>query len=775
MENTFKTLEINKILEETLSYSKSELNESRILNIRPIESFESLSRELKLTDEMMCLIMRFGQLPLTNSKNLASYLLMAKKGGILTPLDLDHVASDIKNVSKIVKYFSRLTKSDFPLTSKICEQLIDLTPLEESIRNVILPSLDINTDASPKLRRIRRKIAKLEEAIRSRASSLMSDNKLFLSDEAVTIKDGHFVLPVLNAYKNKVGGLIHGFSDTRQTVFVEPQELVELNNELIVTQNEEKEEIKRLLKMLTLKLIDEEDNLINNNELIARLDFLSAKANYGINHDALIAKLTNESLISLKGARHPLISKDVVIPNDFLFNPDLRMIIISGPNAGGKTVAIKTFGTLLYLNKIGFPLTTASPATIGNFNHIYVDIGDNQSLSENLSTFAGHIKTIANIIRVVQKDDIVLLDELGTGTAPKEGEALAIAIADYLLSKGAISLISSHFEAMKEYAFTHEKVQNAMLAFDENKLAPTYKLKVGLPGQSYGLIVAKNYHLDEGVVRSAETILEKANEADVSNVMKKLEQTLKENEKLKTELFEKEKALNIKLKSLENREAHLKEKQDKLLESVEEEKNKIIENARLAVDDALKIIRKKDYKEHELISAKSQLKSLLVDDHNEIESLNAIDKSILTIGSYVKLSDLGLVGKVTQIKGEKVYFSTSDGLSASSKISQLEVVEPPKEIKPTKEVKTLRVEFKTLSPELNLIGDHIDEAIPKVERYLNEAYVRHLKEVRLIHGMGSGRLRDAIRQYLKTVPFVLEFKYAENNAGGQGATIVTFK
>ena len=483
MLDIYGTLEIERVLNEVANFSKTEIGLKKIKELRML-SEEEASKALKLLSQMSNFTNKYGAVPILISHDLTEFINTALKGGVLSALDLDHIASDVLLANKLHNFFKKFEKTSSFELYELVNKLYDISTLEIKIHKVIAPNLNIKDDASSKLKDIRQSIRKKEMDVRQITSRLISSYHDYLIEDTVTIRNDHYVLPVATVHKNKVPGVIHDISDTGQTTFIEPQALVQLANQICVLRIEEKEEIFRLLKMLTEEVRAYSSEISSNNIVIGEIDFISAKAEYLAVHHCFVPEFSKDRIIDFKGARHPLIDEDKVIANDFKFDSNQRLIVISGPNAGGKTVALKTLGLLVMMAEMGLAIPTKEPAILSFFPRIYADIGDNQSLSDNLSTFAAHVSNLSTITHFVTSKDLVLLDELGTGTSPNEGEALALAVSDFLLNKKCFAFISSHFEKMKEYAYRREGVSNAMMVFDEKKLLPTYILKIGYPGRS---------------------------------------------------------------------------------------------------------------------------------------------------------------------------------------------------------------------------------------------------------------------------------------------------
>lgn len=770
MLDIYETLEISEVLKEISSFSHTEIAKDKLINLKML-SLDEASQGLVLVKQMSDYILKYGSIPIKASFDLSKFVEISVKGGVLTPLELDHIASDIVNANLLNSFFKKGSKSEYFDLFELVSKLYDLTPLEIKIHSVIASNLTIKDDASPKLKAIRNEIFKLESNVRSFASGLIKKYHEFLSEDTLTLRNDHYVLPVLSTHKSQVPGVIHDISDSGNTTFIEPEILVQLSNKVVSLRIEEKEEIYRLLKALTIEVAGYSSSILSNNKVIGELDFISSKSEYGNKHLCLVPTFSKERVISLKGARHPLIDPSKVVANDFYFDETKRIVIISGPNAGGKTVALKTLGLLVMMAQMAIAIPTQEPGLLPYFPRIYADIGDNQSLSDNLSTFAAHVSNLSTITHFVTSKDLVLLDELGTGTSPNEGEALALAVSDFLLNKHCFAFISSHFERMKEYAYRREGVANAMMVFDEKRLLPTYILKLGFPGRSYGLEMANRYHLDKEVVENAKKNLAKTGTRSVSDVIDKLNAVLHENEELNKKLKEDKRLLEGKTKDINYQNRVLRSKKETLLEDVELEKTRMLDDAKKKINEVLKVLDKPNIKQHELIEAKTKLKALG-------ESEEVFDSSDeIKLGDYAEVADLDIVGRVTKINKDKVELVSSDGMSIKSTLNKLKKVEksPGNRMKSGRNVDDLVFSKTNVKLELNIIGKHVDEAMEEVKKYLDDCLLKNFKTVRIIHGMGTGALRDAVRDYLDTCNFVESYRYGESFEGSTGATVVTLK
>ncbi|MDY5853642.1 MAG: endonuclease MutS2 [Bacilli bacterium] len=770
MKNLYDTLEFNKIQEKLNLYIKTEVGKNLVNTLELSTDFFLLQKELSFVEEMMNLIVRFGTLPINNSSDLAIKIGFAKKGGILTPKDLNDIAEDIETSSKVISFVKKC-EGNYENIKDFIKDFNVLNHLSNSIKGVISPSLTIYDNASSKLKSIRTKIVSTQQELTTRINSLVRTYSSILSDGNITLRNDHFVLPVKTTEKNKIQGIIHDVSNTGETTFIEPNSIVELNNKIYVLKLEEQEEIKRILLELTKEVLSYENEILTNNQMLGYLDFVQAKSLYGNEIDGYVATLEKEQQIHLIGAKHPLLNKDTCIPNSFELNKDHRIMIITGPNAGGKTVALKTVGLLILMNQCGLPLPTSKKPILSIFNNIFLDIGDNQSIQDNLSTFSAHITNIAQIVKNIGGKDIVLIDELGTGTSPNEGEALAISVINEILFKNSFGIISSHFEGVKILAMQNDNIINASALFDEEKLLPTYKIKVGMPGKSYGVDVASRLGMPAHIIENAKNYLANHQEQNLDNAINKLEKQFILNEKLSEEL-------NAKLKNIEAKEIESnkilanidKIKEEAMLEA-EEQKEELLKKARIEIDSILKELKENEIKLHTITAAKKALENLETEEI-EVDSPN----QEVEINDYVKIKDTNMQGKIIRKVKNNITVITQEGLSINTTTNKvIKTMAPAKKVAP-RMTKGDQMIFKQSVPlELNVIGLHVDEALEKVEKYLDTCLARKIKSCRLIHGSGTGALRSAIHNYLKTLKSVDSFRLGGAGEGGVGATVVTFK
>ena len=767
MQNIYETFEFNKIKEHILEYAKTELGKVYIDELEMFDSAVKVNNALLDLKEISSIIIRFGPLPINNSANALVLIDMAKKTGLLTPRDLHLIAEDVLTIVKISTFLKKI-ENGYPRIVEITSGFVDLSNLEKEIHRVITNSLTVADNATPELAQIRHKLKKIEAELQSKIASIALAYAKYLNDDNITIRDGHFVLPVKTVDKGKINGIVYDVSDSGNTTFIEPLEIVQINNEITALKVQENEEVRKVLKALTSLVLLQEGEIINNNKIIAKLDFLSAKALYASEINAEIAECVETQTIELIDARHPLIDPKKVVANSFILNEEEPIIIISGPNAGGKTVSLKTVGLLTLMHQSGLALPIRK-GQLGYFKHIYIDVGDNQSLSDNLSTFSAHISQIGEIINCVGGKDLVLLDELGTGTDPKEGEALAVEVTKYLEEKHALAMISSHFAAMKEYAFLSKKISNASMVFDEENLSPTYHFKQGVPGKSYALEVASRYGIDENIIAKAKAFLKENTQNSSAELLDILQKKIEETTKLEEELARREAELDKRTKKLENDEEIFESKRENMLKDVKEEREQIIAKAKKEVSDIISKMHNSDMRVHEVIALKKELEEL-----EEKEEEEVFDEDI-QVNDYVSIPSMNITGKVVRIKGDKAHIISDSGMSFDVSKSKLHKIAKPKV--GTSKVKKTNYDLAintSVGIELNLIGMRVEEAKSALIKYLDNCRLKHLTQVRIIHGFGSGALRKMVREYLDTQKD-LTYRAGGEHEGGGGCTVVIFK
>ena len=763
MKKEFETLEIEKILKEIEKYIKTTSGYNLIKNISTFSNLEKIQNEYSKLHEIIYVIDTYNDIPLSSELNIYECLKSAKKGSYLDEYSLNLIKNELILVKEIISYFKVVTE-EIPniryVISKIKtnDNLIDLIDSKIDIEN------NIKDNATSKLKDIRNNLKSIDNEIHKVINNLVKKYSDILIGDNYVLREGKYVLPVSTFKKASVPGYVLDVSDSGQTSFIEPTPIIELENNRRIYELKEKEEVNSILKELTIKVLKEEELLLTNNRIIGQLDLLVSKAKYAKEIKATIPILSNKQEMCFYNARHPLLALDKVIGNNFILNEEHPLMLISGPNAGGKTVALKTVATLTYMVKLGLAIPVDENSKVGYFNRIFIDIGDNQSIENNLSTFSAQVNDLAVILKLISSRDLVVLDEICNGTDPKEGDSLAIAIVRYLLSKKCIALVTSHYPLLKKYGLSNQKVVNASFIFDQEKLEPTFKMTFGISGKSFGFKKKKKFGLNGNIVNDAMKIYKK-------NYRSETDLKIEQLEKLESELQFKEEQLNKKENELSSLEANLTIKEKKISEKEEKLRNK-------KIDELDSLIENKIDQMNDIYDDFIQNKKNLKEAEKNIENLSLAKKvnQEFKVGDFVYNKELNIQGKIKEINKNKIIFTSDDGFTLSCLKDKLEIIDPPK--KPLKATHDVDKEFlnqTVLSSSLNLVGYHIDEGLNALDDYLDKCILKNLKEVRIIHGYGSGQLKTAIHNHLKNIKFVKSFRLCNELEGGGGATLVTLK
>lgn len=769
MKNIYTTFEFDLIKKEIRNLAKGEIAKKRIDDLIMYTNKEELISELHNLDEMMSYTVKYRSLEIYPHLNIFPTLNTLLKDGIGNIEFFYQISSLLDNVEIIKEQSSKDDK--FPSIMNLIYSLESLPNLKNQIDRIITKDLQISDNASSLLRTIRRSILNEEQNQSKLINSLITRYKDLLNGEKYTFRNSSLVLPVKASYKNSVSGIVVDESDTGLTVFIEPSEILESNNKIERLKEKEHEEIQRILKELSLFTIKYVPEIKKDLEIVSYLDFLLAKALYGLESDSLVSNLSNEKVIYLKGARHPLIDKNKVVSNSFFLDKQ-KIMVISGPNAGGKTVCLKLIGLLVLMNQCGLALPTSEKATLSFFDNIFVDMGDNQSLLDNLSTFSGHIKNLKEILDNVNKNSLVILDELGTGTSPLEGEALGVGVIEYLHQLGCFGIFTSHYEGLKTFALENDYILNASMAFDEEKIIPTYHLRLGVAGKSYGLELSQRMGVNQEVLNISHKYLEEKKKSDKELSLSLLNQKLEENEALKMSLEAQEIEYNKKLHHLDNEIEKYKRLENKIFLDSEKEKDKLIEKAKEEIESIVEEFRKSEnYKMHEVINYKKKLDQLSSEEDEDDVKIE------INVGDSVRVIDSDVSGKVIRIKNDTCTILTSYGMNLNVSLSKLEHYKENKKKNNNKNIISNGL-FKTsklVKLECNLIGLRVEEALEELDKYIDECIVAHYKEVRIIHGSGTGALRNAVHDYLNKRKEIKSYRLGGMGEGGVGATVVYFK
>ena len=723
-------LELNVILEKVSEYTYTQIGKNMILNLKPKTNKDDVRILLDETEEGVELIQRFGSLPIYEFDDMSLQIKKIESNISLSSKYLLDFANVLKNARELSEYYKN-SELELKILSNYFNNLYYNKSVEDEIFKCIISEDEIADNASKKLSSIRRNKKNMELQIKSKLNSMIHSNTYskYLTESIVTIRNDRYVIPVKEEYRSMVKGFIHDISSSGSTVYIEPMEIFDLNNSINNLTIEESREIERILEALSTKLFPISAFLKNDIYLIGKLDFVSAKAKFAIENDCTNPQI--ENYVDLKNVRHPLIDKDKVVPiNIYVGKTDFNTLVITGPNTGGKTVTLKTVGLTSAMAQCGLHIFASEGSCIKVFDNIFADIGDEQSIEESLSTFSSHITNIVNILKEYTKDSLILLDELGSGTDPIEGANLAISLLEEFNNSKCITIATTHYHEIKEYCLTHKGFENCSLEFDIKNLKPTYHLLIGIPGKSNAFAICKKIGIPDYIIDRAKSSMSKPS-VDIETLMKQAYDN-------KIELEKKNDEMQKNLNQVENLRKKL---QRDYSEQTEKEKERIEKSKKEARDILLDAKEEAD----EIISKLNKLKSSEVDKANNLR--NNLNDSIKKTG-YNGV-DLSVLLKLNDKKTK----------SASEK-GQVH-------IKNTK--------AKNARTEINLIGETVGEAIPELEQFLDSASMAHIYEVRVVHGKGTGKLREGIHKYLKTSKYVEDFRIGGYGEGDYGVTIVHLK
>ncbi len=770
MKNTYDTLEFNQIKNKVEAFCISSLAKDKIETLQPYQDLEDLKLDQKYLDQAMCLIYKYGRLPMGYYNDVEPLLLKANKDGTLFGEDFVQIVYLLNNVKEIINYLSDKEIKENELVN-LCNQFILPKQLLKEINRCIDSSGNVLDNASKELRRIRRQILSIEANIRTKIEQVKAANKDYLSQEAISSRNNHLVLPVKAGNKNIVKGIVHAVSATGQTMFIEPEIIVSMNNQLVHARDDELREINRILTELSRMVKDNYDLLHENQELIVEIDVIFAKAGYGVQIDGVVPEVCeNYSSFSLIKARHPLIDKDKVVANSIILYEPKRMLLISGSNTGGKTVVLKTAGLLSLMALCGMAVP-CNQAVVPMFDQICVDLGDEQSIEQSLSTFSSHMKRLVEITNDVSEKSLVLLDEIGSGTDPKEGQSIAEAILRYLHKVNPLIVASTHYSGLKEFAKNEEYILVAAVEFDQEKMIPTYRLIEGSVGNSYAIEISSRLGLKEEIVELAYQIKENSL-TDSDKLLEKLQDELTQVqlERDRLELLTNE-AKN-KMNRYERLINNFEKQKDELIENAKQQANQLLEDSKQEIDLVVEELKKQaELKQHVVIEAKRNLDLL---KHEEKKIINE-EKHAYQVGDIVKVLSANRQGEILSINKKGILTISMSGLKLNAKPE--EVIFVSKKIKPKKVKSNLKSLRKSTnqSYELNIIGKRYEEAMLLVDKFLDDALVNNYSMVRIIHGIGTGVLRNGVKKMLEKNNNVVSYRDGGPNEGGLGATLVYFE
>ena len=785
-----KVLEYNKIIELLSSQAGSEMAKEKLKALTPSDNAAEIREHLSETTEAVSVIVRKGSLPVGQIYDIENPMHLARKGGSLTMRQLLQVLYNLKVASNVVTFL----KSDLPplpIINGMAEVIVTFPRLAERIDRCILSEDEMADSASPELRNIRRDIVRQNDAIRNRLNNILnsSTSKTYLQDAIVTMRDGRYVVPVKAENRAKIPGIVHDQSGSGATLFIEPQAVVELNNKLRELELAEKAEIERILAELSSNVAEHFHDIMNNQKLLIDMDVIFAKGKLSCMMQAEEPAIDEGGYLDLKEARHPLIDPKKVVPINVSIGKDYNTLVITGPNTGGKTVTLKTIGLLAMMCQSGLHIPAAGTSRMPVYKDIFADIGDEQSIEQSLSTFSSHMR---NTVELVEKADIgtlVLLDELGAGTDPTEGAALAIAILERLAAQGAQTVATTHYNELKKYALSTPGVENASMEFNVETLSPTYRLSIGVPGKSNAFEISRKLGLPSEIIDRANNLLEKG-DIEFEDVLSAIEADKKRAEDERDEAAALAASMRKQQEELSRREKLLEKREKEALQKAKEEARAIIKEAKDTASEVQRELRELSKvqslgeRNKRLEQGKRRLKETenryqdgIVREINE----NPVSIDDVQVGDKVKLLTLDQTGEVLTLPDEKGDLMVKVGImKINVNLSDLMMINEKKSGgKGSKSAgrygNLYRAKAMAVSTSVNVVGKNLEDATMEVEKYLDDAYMAGLKEVTVIHGRGQGILKEGLRQLFKRNKLVASFRKGSYNEGGDGVTIVKLK
>ena len=785
---TLKTLEYNKILDLLVQQASSSMAKEELRCLRPMTSVAEIKDALAETTQAQTVILKKGSAPLGQIYDISAAMTFARKGGVLTMGQLLQILYNLKIAANVTTFL----KSDLPplpAIDAIREVIVTCPRLAENIDRCIISEDEMADNASPALKDIRRSITRQNDAIRNRLNSIInsSDNRTYLQDAIVTVRDGRYVIPVKAEHRGRFQGIIHDQSATGATLFIEPQVIVNMNNELREMELKEKAEVERILAELSSAAAEHFHDITNNQKLLTALDIIFAKGKLSMVMGGEEPEVSEKGALVLKDARHPLIDKKKVVPINIKLGDDYETLVVTGPNTGGKTVTLKTTGLLVLMAQSGLHIPAAGTSTLPVFNHVLADIGDEQSIEQSLSTFSSHMRNIVSILEEMKGNSLILLDELGAGTDPTEGAALAISILENLKARGAYTIATTHYNELKKYALSTKGVENGSMEFNVDTLSPTYRLMIGIPGKSNAFEISRKLGLPEHLIQRASRLLERG-DIEFEDVISAIEEDKKKTEEERDEAV----LLNISMKKqkeeLDRRQALLEEKEKKIIHQAKEEARNILKEARETANDvnrelrALNKIESLGERNRRFDKSRKRLKD--AEDKFAEKMIKRVNQSPvkadqLKIGDKVRVVTLDQPGEILSLPDSKGDLLVKVGMmKVSININDLMFMEEDSEMKNKQAGKygTLyKSKAQNISISINVQGENLDDAVMDVDKYLDDAYIAGLKEVTVIHGRGEGILKDGLRKLFKRHKHVASYRKGNYNEGGDGVTIVTLK
>lgn len=790
-QKVLRTLEYNKIVERLAEYAFGADTRERCLSLLPSTSLSEITNAQQQTKDAMNRSLKKGRLDCSGIKPLSSAIRRVEIGGTMNIEELLGLCKLLETARR-VKAYGRKEREDIPSDSlsELFDGLEPLSPLCDEIRRCIISVDEISDDASSNLKSIRRSIRSTGDRIHAQLNQMLNNQNVrnCLQDFVITMRNGRYCLPVKAEAKSQITGMVHDQSSSGSTLFIEPMAVVNLNNELKELSIKEQDEIAVILATLSAKAGEYIPAIETDYQLLTELDFIFAKAAYALEYNGITPHFNTERKIRILKGRHPLLDAKKVVPIDISLGSDFDQLVITGPNTGGKTVSLKTVGLLTLMGQAGLPIPSGDRSELAVFDDIFADIGDEQSIEQNLSTFSSHMTNIIHILKEANEHSLVLFDELCAGTDPTEGAALAVSILSYFHSRGIRTMATTHYSEIKIYALTTSGIENACCEFDVETLSPTYRLLIGIPGKSNAFAISKKLGLSDTLIEDARTRIS-SNEQNFEDLLSDLEASRITIEKEQAEINRYKSEIATLKQQLKNKQEKLDESRDAILRKAKEEANQILQEAKDTADEAIRNFNKYGTTRpsiQEMEKQRTNIREKMA--ANEKKSSKEKDTAIynpkvpkkLRIGDSVKVLSMNLTGTVHSLPNAKGDLFVQMGILRSQvNIKDLVLIEDAapgsKKYAKTGAGKLKMSKSASVSTEINLIGKTVDEAIALLDKYLDDAYLAHLPSVRIVHGKGTGALRSAVQSHLKRQSYIKSFHLGEFGEGDAGVTIAEFK
>lgn len=788
-EKTLTKLEYNKIIELLVDQASSESGKLRCRNLKPMTDLEEINIAHEQTSAAFSRIVKKGRLSFSGCYSVEASMKRLEVGAALSAPELLRICKLLEVANRAKSYGRHDTVDELAdCLDPYFEQLAPLTPLSTEIRRCILSEEEISDDASSTLKHIRKNIDSINDKVHSTLNSLVNGSlRNYLQDPIITMRGDRYCIPVKAEYRSQVNGMIHDQSSTGSTLFIEPMAVVKLNNDLKELYGKEQEEIQVILARLSVDVAEYMDEIRTNFNVLSELDFIFAKGSLALSMNASKPIFNTKGYIHIREGRHPLLNKKTVVPITITLGGEFDLLIITGPNTGGKTVSLKTVGLFTLMGQAGLHIPALDRSELAIFENVYADIGDEQSIEQNLSTFSSHMTSIVSILQKADADSLCLFDELGAGTDPTEGAALAIAILDYLHNRGIRTMATTHYSELKVYALSTSFVENACCEFDVETLRPTYRLLIGIPGKSNAFAISSKLGLPDYIIEDAKKHITEDKES-FEDLLSDLENSRITIEKERLEIASYKEEIKTLKERLESKQEKIDQSKERILREANEEARQILQSAKDVADETIRTFQKagtnssmKDLeKSRQKVRDKISEKNAKLTLKSDKPTHKLLKPNQIKLGDSVKVVSMGLKGTVNSLPDRNGKLFVQCGIIRSQvSLDDLVLIDEDTvttgKMQRTNSGKLKMSKSFSISTEINLLGKTVDEAISELDKYLDDAYLAHLPSVRIVHGKGTGALRKAVQDYLRRCKYVKSYRQGEYGEGDAGVTIAEFK